>query len=161
LHRIQRNFDPNDATVDELEALWEWRKNKKAAKKLDVDKPGPMTTINQARKTMDELDHYLLSKRGVNGTPLAYLVRDDPVPDDNNDEGYGLPSTTEELIRRARHGNNYPPYYVTDNTFLWSVIREITQDGEAWSWVSSFSRTRNGHAAYLALRTHYLGPSSC
>jgi hypothetical protein len=30
---------------------------------------------------MDELDHYLLCKRGVNGTPLAYLVRDDPEPD--------------------------------------------------------------------------------
>ena len=157
LHRIRRDFDEDDATVDELETLWEWRENEQDAGKLDVDKPGKMTSTTQARKTMEELDHYLLCKRGVNGTPLAYLVRDDPEPDED-DEGYGLPSITEELIRRARHGNNYPPY-VTDNTFLWSVIREITQDGEAWSWVSSFSRTRNGRGAYLALKAHYLGPS--
>jgi hypothetical protein len=43
--------------MDELETLWEWRMNEKDAEKLDVDKPGPMTTTTQARKTMDELDH--------------------------------------------------------------------------------------------------------
>jgi hypothetical protein len=29
LHRIQCDFDEDDATVDELETLWEWRMNEK------------------------------------------------------------------------------------------------------------------------------------
>jgi hypothetical protein len=31
LHRIRRDFDVDDATVDELETLWEWRMNESSA----------------------------------------------------------------------------------------------------------------------------------
>ena len=42
---------------------------------------------------------------------------------------------------------------------MWAIIRNVTHDGPAWAWVSSYSRHQNGRAAYLALKTHYFGDS--
>jgi len=42
---------------------------------------------------------------------------------------------------------------------VWAIIRNVTHDGPAWAWVSSYSRHQNGRAAYLALKTHYFGDS--
>jgi hypothetical protein len=68
-----------------------------------------------------------------------------------------LPSITDELIIRARHGTYHA--YDVDNKFLWSVIRKMTQDGFAWNWVSNLARSRDGRTAYMQLKQHYLGPS--
>lgn len=157
MHRIQRDFVVADATVARLEELWMWNEIDKDQTNADVKEPEPLMKVDDARKTLDELDHYLLMKRGVNGTPLAYLTREHVVPVVAEDEGFGQPSFTDELIRRARHGN-YPAFDL-DNKFLWSIIRQITQNGFAWNWVSDQARTRNGRQAYMQLKAHYLGPS--
>jgi hypothetical protein len=49
--------------------------------------------------------------------------------------------------------------YQCDNATVWNVIRHITHGGPAWNWVSSFRTTRDGRAAYIALKTHYLRDS--
>jgi hypothetical protein len=101
----------------------------------------------------------MINTRGIDGVPLAYLVRKDVVPPDadDNPEAYGEPTFADELVRHAKHEGN--PSYQVDNQALWSVIRKLTMGGFAWSWVSSCARSQNGREAYLQLKTHYLGKS--
>jgi hypothetical protein len=108
---------------------------------------------------IDGLDHYLINKTGIDGVPLAYLVRINVDPPDakGDPEAYGEPTFEDELICRAKYEGN--PSYQVDNQALWSVIRKLTTGGFARSWVSSCARSQNGREAYLQLKTHYLGKS--
>lgn len=155
MDRIGREFVPANAVLTRLQRLWTWKKIQTDSEKLEVAEPEPMIKESATRKSLDELDHYLLNKRGVNGTPLAYLTREHVVPAE--DPGFNRPSITDELIQRAQHGD-YSAYDV-DNKYLWGVIRKMTQGGFAWNWVSNLSRSRDGRQAYLQLKSHYLGPS--
>jgi hypothetical protein len=74
------------------------------AEKLEVAEPEPLVKESATSHALDELDHYLMNKRGANGTPLAYLTREHVVPTGVGDY-YATPSITAELIRRARHGD--------------------------------------------------------
>jgi hypothetical protein len=47
--------------------------------------------------------------------------------------------------------------YAADNAQVWSIIRVCAHGGPTWSWVSAYARACNGHAAWFALRSHYLG----
>jgi hypothetical protein len=40
---------------------------------------------------------------------------------------------------------------------VWQVVRHVTHGGPGWSWVQGFQRITDGRAAYLALKSHYLG----
>jgi hypothetical protein len=104
-HRIQRPLlEPAQATLPRLRRYWNWKRLQTEAEKAEVTEPSPMLKESTTSKTLDELDHYLLIKRGVNGTPLAYLVRMDVDPDEDERPGFGMPNITDELIARARHG---------------------------------------------------------
>ena len=157
MYRIDRPFVQDDATVAVLQRLWEMRSIEQQKMKDEVPEPDPLTKQGDTRKFLDSLDHYLLNKRGINGTPLAYLTRADVVPPAPDPQPYGVPTLTQELIRRARHGDYYA--YEVDNETLWSLIRRLTAGGFAWGWISMYSRTQNGRGAYLNLKTHYLGSS--
>jgi hypothetical protein len=47
--------------------------------------------------------------------------------------------------------------YQCNNNTVWNVIRHVTHGGPAWNWVSAHQRSCDGRAAYLALKSHYLG----
>jgi hypothetical protein len=155
LDTTDRFFIPAEATLDRLKELWEWRQNelnKEATQELK--EPEPLKHENKARRTLEALDHYLKSKRGVSGVPLAYLVREEEEP--GPDAGYGQPTITDDLVNRAPHGNGNVNY-VADNRYLWAIIRRMTQDGFAWTWVSDQDKHENGRKAYLQLKEHFLG----
>ena len=158
MYRIDRPFVAADATLAVLQRLWEMRSIEiDKMKATEVPEPEPLVKQTDTRKFLDSFVHYLLNKRGVNGTPLAYLVRQDVEPPDPDPQPYGMPTLIQELIRRARHGDYYA--YEVDNQTLWSIVRRLTSNGFAWGWVSMHSRTQNGREAYLNLKTHYLGRS--
>ena len=157
MNRIGRAIIPGQATLAVLQRLWEMRSIEKEKMKADVPEPERLTKQADTRKFLDSLDHYLLNKRGLNGTPLAYLVRQDVVPPAPDLQPFGVPTLTQELIRRAKHGDYYA--YEVDNETLWSLVRRLTFGEFAWGWVSMHSRTQDGRAAYLSLKTHYLGRS--
>ena len=157
MDRIDREFHAADATLARLRSLWAWHERDKDQAKMDVKDPEELLKTVDARRNIEELEHFLLNKRGVSGTPLAYLIRDRVEPDGNEDQGFGQPSFTKELITRARHGN-YADYAI-DNNFLWSIIRKLTQGGFAWTWVKDQSRSCDGRRAFMQLKAHYLGDS--
>jgi hypothetical protein len=138
-----------------LECLWSWRESEIEQEKLEPKEPEPLLKPGDSRKTIEKLDHYLLNKKGVNGTPLAYLVRDHVVP--TEDLGFGQPTITDGLITRAHHAG-YSDYEV-DNNYLWGIIRTLTQKGFAWCWVQDQTKSLNGRVVYMQLKLHYLGPS--
>jgi hypothetical protein len=81
--------------------------------KQELAPPEPMKVERTARRSMEELDEYLQSKRGVSGIPLVYVVREDETP--GPDPGYGQPTMTKDLVNRAPHGNDNV-VFKTDNT---------------------------------------------
>jgi hypothetical protein len=58
------------------------------------------------------------------------------------------------MIMRARHEGT--PYQ-QDNKLVWAMLRAVFHGGPGWNWISSFARTTDGRAAYLAVKLHYLG----
>jgi hypothetical protein len=159
MDRIQQPFVAEDATLPVLKALWITFTIESDCKAIEVPEPDPLTKMENIRTFIDSLDHYMTNKRGIDGVPLAYLVRKDVDPPnaDDDPEAYGQPTFADELIRRAKHEGN--PSYQVDNQVLLSVIRKLTVGGFAWSWVSSCARSQNSREAYLQLKTHYLGKS--
>jgi hypothetical protein len=157
MDKIDREVTPAEATLDRLHKLWVWRTRMLEHVKREFTPPELMLKDATTRKTLEELDHYLMNKCGVTGTPLAYLTRAYAVPIEEDDPGYGEPTITDELIRRARHGSYED--YDDDNKYLWGIIHDMTKGGFAWAWVSNQQRRRNGRQAYIQLKSHFLGPS--
>lgn len=122
-----------------------------------IDLPAQFQRIDNARIILENLDDYLLRKRGEFGVPLAYVTRFEvALPTIFEDPGFGQPNYVEEMIRRAPHVG---PEWQIDNIAVWNVFRHITHDGPAWNWVSRFARSGNVRDAYIALKTHFLGDS--
>jgi hypothetical protein len=94
MDRIQRPFVAEDATLPVLKALWIMRTIESDRKTIEVPEPDPLTKMENIRTFLDSLDHYLINKRGIDGVPLAYLVRKDVDPPNAEDdpEAYGQPT---------------------------------------------------------------------
>jgi len=122
--------------------------------------PAPMVKIDDIKKTSEDIENVLNKRRGLGGSPLAYITRDTltlpEITPGEVDQCFGMPSREAELIRRTRHDG---PAYRQDNITVSAIIRHVAHEGPAWAWVSSFGQHSDGRAAYLALRTHCFGDS--
>lgn len=160
MHRIQRTFVPNQATLHRLTEVWAELKEKEDEKNDDVPEVEKLTRVEQVRKTIEDIDDACNTKLGSSGAPLAYITRDRvELPenvDGENDPGFGRPSYKEELIRRTRHEG---PSYAADNSLLWNVLRAALHGGPGWNWIQQFARRQDGRGAYFAMKGHYLGES--
>lgn len=156
LKRIQRlPINLVQATLADITSVYVLKESDK--NEGTVDLPSQFQKIDNARVILEDLDDYLLRKRGEFGVPLSYITRFEvALPPMYEDPGFGQPNYVEEMIRRAPHVG---PEWQIDNVAVWNVIRHVTHDGPAWNWVSRFARTGNGRDAYLALKTHFLGES--
>ena len=82
LQRVQRPFEEATATVERLTECWKLKEKEDQAKKdkNDIDPPKQLTKMEDVRKTLENIDHYLASTKGCSGIPLIYVVRDRNVP---------------------------------------------------------------------------------
>jgi hypothetical protein len=117
--------------------------------------PEALKKIENVCVVIEDLDAYLLKVNGRSGCPLMYVCRDD-VALPAVDLGFGLPTYCKEMVLRAPHIGQY---FQDDNVHVWNIVRNICHDGPGWNWISAFARSQNGRAAYIALKTHYLGES--
>jgi hypothetical protein len=155
LHRIQRTFDPNHATLAVITDIYKLKEAEDDDD--DVDLPEKLTTVEKVRVVLENIDNYLIRKRGSSFVPLAYVTRENlAAPDIADDDGFGIPSHIAEMVRRAPHVGIH---YENDNRMVWDLVRHIAHDGPGWSWVQGFQKTRDGRAAYLSIKAHYLGES--
>jgi hypothetical protein len=109
---------------------------------------------------IENIESELLAMKAINGVPLLYVVRDlvalSTGIGDDVDPGFGQPSYTQEMIRRAPHTG---VYFREAQKSVWNVIRHITHGGPGWNWVQSFARTQDGRNAFLSMKRYYLGES--
>ena len=156
LKKISRKFDPAaaHASLQKLQDLYRFKTSEEEYDN-DIELPERLTSVDNIRTVLEDLDDYFERKRGCTGIPLAAYTRTiQAIPEVDVDPGFGTPSIIRELIRRAPHAG---PTALTDNEAVWDAVRHVTHDGPGWGWVQAFSRSRNGRQAYLALRSHYFG----
>lgn len=156
LTRIQRPFIVADATLDRLANVSKL-KDVEEEDEEKLNDPTPLTTLDNVRDVIENLDDYLLRKKGIYKVPLAYLTRVDiGLPTGADDPGFSRPTFYAEMIRRCPHVGSY---YTIDNAALWDVVRAVCHGGPGWSWIQDWQGTRDGRSAYMALKRHYLGTS--
>ena len=63
-------------------------------------------------------------------------------------------------IKEANGTITKHPSFVTDNKMLFDKLAELTRDHECWTYIKPHARARNGRAAYMAFKNHYLGPNN-
>ena len=72
----------------------------------------------------------------------------------------------EELIARAPHweGNpgarTRPQTYQDDNIIVWNKLALLLREKDCWTYVRHTTRTRDGRTAFIALKSHFLGPNN-
>jgi len=111
LHRIQRPFVAAAATMVLVQDVWADRFDLENPDK-DVEReiirgPAPMAKVDDIKKTLEDIENVLNKRRGLGGSPLAYITRETVTLPENTpgevDPGFGQPSREAELIRRTRH----------------------------------------------------------
>jgi len=119
-----------------------------------------MVKVDDIKKTLEDIDNVLNKRKGLGGSPLAYITRSVLTLPENTageaDQGFGQPSREAKLVRRTRHDG---PAYRQDNRSVWAIIRNVTHGGPAWAWVSSFSRQQNGRAAHTRRNRSWIWPA--
>jgi hypothetical protein len=78
LKRTQRAFAPGGATMARLIDLYRIKEIEDEASTIEY--PEKLTAIDRVRRTIENIDAYLLQKLGVNGIPLASVTRLNSVP---------------------------------------------------------------------------------
>ena len=156
--RTSRQLNANDVTaasVRALKPLKDWESSHKDVQAPEIDaKDWP--------RTIEALEEWLRGCLGVTKIPLAYVIRDNVVPAAQDPPG-GFSTKQAELIARApiQQVGVVPPTndstFDSDNAKVWELISNITRDHECWSYVRPAQRRRDGRAAFLGLKNHYLG----
>ena len=149
---------PNVCTVKDLR---DWEDGHS-----DVEATHNLINPKDWTKTMEALEEYLCGNLGVTKILLSYVVRDSR--DVTADPAGGWPSQQDEMIGRAPilsmevgvAAETKTPTFLTDNQRVWELLSSITCKQECWTYIKVAQRARDGRAAFLALKNHYLGPNN-
>ena len=161
--RTSRVVTANDITLANIRALRhhiEWEDTHD-----DVDPP----EINEKDwpKTIEAIEEYLRGCLGVTKIPLAYVIREDPEP--NDPPAGGFVTLQDELIARApifappgAGGivRGYTATYLTDRAKVWELISNLTREKDCYTYVRPAQRARDGRLAFEGLKGHYLGENN-
>ena len=156
--RTSRQLDAADITaaaVRAMKPLKDWEESHKDVTSPEID-------ARDWPRTIEALEEWLRGCLGVTKIPLAYVVREVIVPPAVDPAG-GYATKQAELIARApiNVAGVVPPVndptFDSDNAKVWELISNITRDHECWSYVRPAQRKRDGRAAFLGLKNHYLG----
>ena len=116
-------------------------------------------------KTFDGIDEFIHKSYGITSIPLAYIIRKDSTPKEGEETYWDDPM--EQMIERAPHTFTVAngtiikhATFVTDNKMLFDKLAELTREHECWAYIKPHARARNGGAAYMAFKNHYLGPNN-
>ena len=89
--------------------------------------------------------------KGCENVPLSYVIRtEDPVV-----VTAGLANLETALIFQA---SLQGPSFRKDNKRVYSIMKQLLVDTNAWAWIQRYDRSENGREAMNALSDHYDGP---
>ena len=121
------------------------------------DPKAPMINEKDWSKTLDGIDEFFRKCYGITSIPLVYIIRKDTTPKEGEETDWDDPL---EPSQRPMALSSKNPTFVTDNKMLFDKLAELTRDHEYWAYIKPHTRARNGRAAYMAFKNHYLGPNS-
>lgn len=149
------------ATAEDL-IIWHARQQEKKAFKDPTEGKPDIEKISKSwPKAFDQLEHWIgLHVDEASGIPLAFAVRVGPPDEDAyNHTKYG--SLFEQYAKRCRFlqpvsGDPYE-WAGTVKAKVWNILYGIFKDHAAFQYMRPFQKTKDGPAAYAAVRAHYLG----
>jgi hypothetical protein len=156
--RINRPAMVAGITIDSVRRLRELRASEESHKD-PTEKP----VINDKNwpRTLEDIVEHLRNHLGQTHIPLAYVVRkEEEVQPHIQDPLANYPIIQDEMIGRAPHKDidgDRTLLFNTDNKKVWTIIHELVRNHKCYTYIKGFARARDGRAAFLALRDHYLG----
>lgn len=146
-----------NTTLKNFEVQW---KALLRAKDDDSELPKITKTVGIV-KWIEAYESYALHKIGVRNAPLSYVIREDAtVPAAAPAIATGQPHSIDhgsvrgEMIARLSHTH---ALFRDDNASVFDDIEEATRGTKYASSISPFKRTKNGRAAFLALKEQHAG----
>jgi hypothetical protein len=129
--------------------------HKETSKKKYDDEDLPKIVMNDWAKTKEKIVTHFEEVYGKEGTPLAYLLREDDAVAAEADDPHANYGTDhiKELIARAPHTGST---FNADNRTLCRYLKKICVDTAAYDYISKY--TANGRQAWKDLLKVYLGP---
>jgi hypothetical protein len=161
MHWIQDCFRTNDEpdhTMFNEQALDE-AQSRAHIRKSDLDLVDTNSKVADPGKFKDERKwpewsmafvNYLSVIPGINGIPLAYVVRDDEEPDEEEE----YVNFNERMITRAPHTGQY---YLADSRRVHNLLTGFLHGELTENWIRPIARHQDGRRDMLALRNHYAG----
>ena len=154
-YMVQRDLDFASATLENLQEVSDWFNQLENDPEDDL--VSNFTDNSNKKEWFESINAYLGLKKGKSsGVPLLYVIREErELPDPADDPGFnGYPSLNDELARRGRLAGHF---YRPDNNEVWTFLRNKCHGTTSWTTIVAFERTKNGRAAYLALKGQFLG----
>jgi hypothetical protein len=102
------------------------------------------------------LMNYLSTMQGQDGVPLSYVIRENELPD--YDEELKIDYDFEQLSINCAPLTG--PVFKTDARKVHQLIRGFLQGEVAETWIKAKEKKQNGRMDYQALRAHYGGEGS-
>jgi hypothetical protein len=106
-----------------------------------VKSPGEFKAGSKWKAFKEGVIAYLNSVCGGHNIPLAYIIRENEVPDPNeayNTEHQRLIAITP--LQGLEYSDN--------NGYVFDFLKSCTLNGPAWTWMRSFNSTRDGRSSW-------------
>ena len=156
--------DPTPGNMHYTSVLQDFHVEYEAMESLrDEDKPDvPILHKNLTPlKWIESFKDCLYRTFGVRKCPLLYVIRDQIIPDSEDDDPllpnqpFGVSgSIINELIKRVSHDG---PLYKSDNATVYSMLEEATQNCVYALTIKPFSRRKDGRSAWMAMISSHAG----
>jgi hypothetical protein len=153
--RTNRPIDPELFTRDVAiaESIRMVNQSEEVTTEMEVKMPEKFKLSTKWIVFSESVDTYLNRLKGQGRIPLNYIIRTVETPEE--DEIF----TTEQELMVATAPLEGDQFDV-DNERVYGVIKQLILEGPAWSYITdNINRTKDGRAAWLALRSHYEGES--
>lgn len=160
-YRTNRTLTADLITLDSIERYQMYKKAEKDYK--EPDELLKLTKVDKVQDFIDDFPEHLEKYVGQDGRPLSYVIRNDVViPDEDDDPTYGEPgcayaSFRDEIAARSSIAGNH---YSVDNARVLQLLNDaIAAHTHVKAWVKDYQRSHDGRNAWFTFRTHYRGQS--
>jgi hypothetical protein len=155
--RTNRSIDPDlftrEVAVAESIRMVNQAEEITLEKETDIKTPDKFKITTKWIIFSEAVDMYLNQLKGQGRVPLNYIIR--TVVEPHEEEVFA--TEQEMLIATAPlEGDQFD----IDNERVFGIIKHLILEGPAWAYISDgINRSKDGWAAWIALRSHYEGES--
>ena len=117
-------------------------------KTQDLDSPLKFKSFFRFQEYVDSLMHYLSRVTGAAACPLSYILREDEDPGEKWKDLTAYHTSNAYYVDCIQLCGTW---YETDNSRVWSEIKNSCESAGAWEYIKRFSKKEDGRSAFLRL----------